>query len=109
MIISPGTAGLSEVMGAPATLAQQRNELIAVMVSVAVPAVVVPVDDVVVAPVEDAAIGIPFPSLPGTLARRTMRVKEPDGAAATFSSRLALIRAHIASRTVISVSLASTV
>src|ERR1700693_2535506 len=85
-IISPGKAGLSALTGAPATLAQQRTELIAVMVSVAVPVVTTPVDEVVLAPLACAHIASPLPALPGTFARRTIRVNDPDGAATTFSS-----------------------
>src|SRR5271155_306627 len=108
-INSPGKAGLSEFTGAPATLAQHRLELMAVMVSVAVPVLITPVEEVLLAPLAVAAIARPLPSLPGTFARRTMRVKEPDGAATTFSSGLALINATSASRTVLSVSVARTV
>src|SRR5277367_2289418 len=88
LITSPGTAGLSRVTGAPATLAQQ--------------VVGVRADTTTRAPVlSETLIGILFPSGPATLAVRMMRVNSPLGDAVTFSSALALINAIRPSRMVV--------
>src|SRR5277367_4927611 len=99
--ISPGTAGLNWVTAEPATLAQHKAELIAVIVSVGLDVVVTRVVALVtVSPTTDAEIGRPLPAGPGIFARKMMREKAPEAVAITFSSPLALIRATSPSRMV---------
>src|SRR5579871_6542297 len=96
MMVSPGTAGLSGVMLAPAMFAQQVLAVSAVIVTTAFV-------------LDEPERGIPLPSGPGTLARTKMREKAADPEATAGTSGSALIKATSASRTEVSVSVATTV
>src|SRR5580700_1139580 len=116
-MVSPASAGLSMVMGAPATLAQHKVVLVAVSVTEPVD-VVVEVEtgvatltgaaEVGAAAVDEPEIGMVSPSGPGTFACRRMLKFVVAALAVTTSCGLALIREISASRMVASVSVLST-
>src|SRR5580693_7525815 len=115
-MVSPASAGLSIVMGAPARLAQHKVVLVAVSVTEPAPATPVVTGvatltgtaEVGVAAVDVAEIGIVSPSGPGTFARKRIAVYAAAALAVTTCCGSALIREISASRMLARVSVLST-